>query len=439
MTEKSIEYMPENNVFKIGKTMNMNVLVPKEEFGDAITEDVAVGKTFTSSNGLKLTGTMNIGNVHTATITIPRGRMKGDINNDGVVDEKDKAIINKYISSGAQYPFDEESRQAADIDGSGGVTANDGNYMELPCVKKYKVSFKSIDFIGPWEMRKEFIAESTGDYEWIFSTDITVEGVTPTSTVKVTPKNFAEVTRCGMNSEITLGEGCITFHTLRPPRENIECMIEFFESGDGSAVFVVLPTEIEIEDTTAKNLFDGSSDGSLRTKGSKEEFDNGGDKESDYYFMGEYAFAEGCETLARGYYTHAEGYKTVAIGTSSHAEGQSSCANGNYCHAEGNGTKANGYSSHSEGHGTIASGIHQHVHGRYNVEDIENKYVDIVGNGTANNRSNAYTLDWNGNGAFAGKVIAGVSPTNDMDLTTKQYVDNAIVEAINALRQQLGY
>ena len=101
-------------------------------------------------------------------------------------------------------------------------------------------------------------------------------------------------------------------------------------------------------------------------------------------------------------------------------------------HAEGNTTFASGLGAHAEGSNTIASSQYQHVQGKYNIEDANSTYADIVGNGTADNaRSNAYTLDWNGNGWFAGKVSAGTidtpaSVTNANDLTTKQYVDNAL-------------
>lgn len=47
--------------------------------------------------------------------------------------------------------------------------------------------------------------------------------------------------------------------------------------------------------------------------------------------------------------------------------------------------------------------------GKYNISEISNNsvgtYAHIVGNGTSNaSRSNAYTLDWQGNGTFAGTV-----------------------------------
>lgn len=69
------------------------------------------------------------------------------------------------------------------------------------------------------------------------------------------------------------------------------------------------------------------------------------------------------------------------------------------------GTKVVGHHNHTEGSGTVASGDFQHVQGSFNKIDKDGKYLDIVGNGTSNeNRSNAYTLDKEGNGWFAGAI-----------------------------------
>lgn len=63
--------------------------------------------------------------------------------------------------------------------------------------------------------------------------------------------------------------------------------------------------------------------------------------------------------------------------------------------------------SHSEGNNTIARGDCSHVEGKYNIIDTENKYAHIIGNGTDdNNRSNAHTVDWDGNAWYAGKVTS---------------------------------
>ena len=90
-----------------------------------------------------------------------------------------------------------------------------------------------------------------------------------------------------------------------------------------------------------------------------------------------------------------------------HLEGYDCIAPGIHAHAEGINTVASGMYSHAEGFNTKAAGPKQHVEGSYNIVDEEGKYAHIVGNGTnESDRSNAYTLDWEGNAHFAGNVYA---------------------------------
>ena len=88
--------------------------------------------------------------------------------------------------------------------------------------------------------------------------------------------------------------------------------------------------------------------------------------------------------------------------------------------------QARGAQSHTEGLGSVALGSSQHVGGQYNIPDTTS--LEIIGNGTSNLiRSNARTLDKNGNEVLSGKLTVGTDPTNNMDVATKQYVDNAFV------------
>ncbi|HCI73532.1 MAG TPA: hypothetical protein DHV42_03210 [Lachnospiraceae bacterium] len=143
---------------------------------------------------------------------------------------------------------------------------------------------------------------------------------------------------------------------------------------------------------------------------------------------GNFSHAEGSMTVASGgYATHAEGGNTRATGATSHSEGSSTTASGSSSHAEGYGTVASGESSHAEGMYTVAAGKYQHAGGTYNIEDSNNTYAEIIGNGTANNaRSNIRTLDWNGNEVIAGKMTVGAGPTADMDVATKKYIDDLL-------------
>ena len=123
------------------------------------------------------------------------------------------------------------------------------------------------------------------------------------------------------------------------------------------------------------------------------------------------------DNIATGFGSHAEGQSTKAVSSSSHAEGDSTVAGKVWineygyemeswcCHAEGYESQAIGNISHAEGIGTVAAGLWQHAEGAYNIADTENKYAHIVGNGGANaKRSNAHTLDWDGNAWYAGYV-----------------------------------
>lgn len=117
---------------------------------------------------------------------------------------------------------------------------------------------------------------------------------------------------------------------------------------------------------------------------------------------------EGRSCEATGYGSHAEGYYTIASGERAHSENYKTVACGHESHAEGMTTKAKGYASHTEGECTIASGRSQHVEGSFNIEDTNDTYLHIIGNGkNEKTRSNAMTVDWQGNGWFAGNVTIG--------------------------------
>ena len=183
---------------------------------------------------------------------------------------------------------------------------------------------------------------------------------------------------------------------------------------------------------------------------------------------GKGSHAEGSNTKATGNYSHAGGYNTEASGTGSHAEGDNTVANRLGMHAEGkynlydnakymdvvssgleydwrNMYAASEYTFDADtGYYTLVNaepkseaviGLYyafsdQYKNGtidslkkpislidsnRYKTEDhrrnlavyLQGKYVHVVGNGVSSARSNAYTLDWDGNGWFAGDVFVG--------------------------------
>lgn len=105
-------------------------------------------------------------------------------------------------------------------------------------------------------------------------------------------------------------------------------------------------------------------------------------------------------------------------------------SDGGYILVSGVENEVAGDMSSANGNGIKVQSKNQHVEGKFNILDEsgsahqEGEYVHIVGNGTSNiDRSNAHTLDWDGNAEYAGDVIAhacgGESPISLVELASK--------------------
>lgn len=119
---------------------------------------------------------------------------------------------------------------------------------------------------------------------------------------------------------------------------------------------------------------------------------------------GKQAHAEGGVTTAQGDHSHAEGYDTQASKERAHAEGYMTEARGQESHAEGNQSKAIGNRSHAQNECTVAGHANQTTIGMYNDNQSDNAFE--IGNGTSDSaRSNAFTVDWDGNVEAAGNTV----------------------------------
>ena len=160
------------------------------------------------------------------------------------------------------------------------------------------------------------------------------------------------------------------------------------------------------------------------------------------------AFAEGNATEAIGQASHVEGSNNIASGLTAHAEGIFSVASGSYSHAENARNKSGGDGSHTEGFSNITNATASHVEGMNHEVDASQKgvhvggvnatvptttgktivfhaidpatgqrdqsktstfvlgqFAELIGNGNSeSDRSNARTLDWDGNEYLAGNV-----------------------------------
>jgi len=133
-------------------------------------------------------------------------------------------------------------------------------------------------------------------------------------------------------------------------------------------------------------------------------------------------------TLAKSGKSHVEGQNTLALSDGSHAEGYETISQGSGSHSEGYHTQANKIATHAEGYGTIADGNYQHTQGKYNSIESADNYAHIVGNGASDTeRSNAHTLDWDGNAWYSGNVyVGGTSKSDAIKLVSSLELDTQL-------------
>lgn len=128
-----------------------------------------------------------------------------------------------------------------------------------------------------------------------------------------------------------------------------------------------------------------------------------------------YTFGVRISPLTAGASSLAEGYSR-ADGAYSHSEGYGSRAMAVNSHAEGSRAYATGANSHAQNSSTRAASDNQTAMGRFNIEDANDTYALIIGNGTADDaRSNALAVKWDGAAimqAWAGviQMFAGSTP-----------------------------
>ena len=196
-------------------------------------------------------------------------------------------------------------------------------------------------------------------------------------------------------------------------------------------------------------LADGAQANGLRTK----VIGQCGETAGRDTLAGYASYADGRETTALGENSRSHGCKTTVLGFAGFIDGSSSNkAMGHIfdesgkilsieeiieaykknpfslslktaTHVEGRDNLGLGSNQHIEGWGNIGIRDNVHIDGQYAEIDYEGKYIHITGNGTDDeNRSNAHTIDEEGNGWYAKDVYIKGHTEKDEALTLNKYI-----------------
>ena len=125
-------------------------------------------------------------------------------------------------------------------------------------------------------------------------------------------------------------------------------------------------------------------------------------------------------------------------------------SNGDYSITMGEYCVANGNNSFATGQHTISSADGSFVCGKYNIEDVDMNYAFVLGNGTSTSeRSNAFSIDWNGNtyqqgdiyfnGDYDTPLSEKIADTSSLvnRMNELETVNNELIEQIASLKEQI--
>lgn len=155
---------------------------------------------------------------------------------------------------------------------------------------------------------------------------------------------------------------------------------------------------------------------------------------------GEGTHAEGNGAVASGAAAHAEGMNTTASGAAAHAEGMNSTASGAFSHAGGMSCTAAGAGSFAGGSSSEARQYGDFAFGESAVTDSDSKnsctaafgryndptgHIFSVGNGSADARSNAFSVD--ADGTIHCTKIEGAEVGGKVDITASEAESTAML------------
>lgn len=155
---------------------------------------------------------------------------------------------------------------------------------------------------------------------------------------------------------------------------------------------------------------------------------------------------------APGGQSSARNYQNEANADCSDVSGHGNKVNGYAGHGQNRAVIENGYAGDAGGEGTVSNGLCQFVRGCYNIIDEtapdpqpdyasrkKGKYLEIFGNGSSSKRSNARTLDWEGNEWIAGKMTAKAGFNTDGDIQAGGNVYGQDISARGTVSAQVDF
>ena len=175
--------------------------------------------------------------LHFTTITIPAGRMRGDVDGDGYVTDSDWLILGNHLND-TEPITDETQLLCADANGDGAVNLKDKTKISQAINGIAQLGSLGPEVTGNWANNPNYATE-----EAQFYTDISITGMTAQHSASVIVQGSTSQTRF---TKAECMEGVLRIYATACPIADLKAVVEF-GLGDGSACITQESTDLTAE------------------------------------------------------------------------------------------------------------------------------------------------------------------------------------------------
>jgi len=173
--------------------------------------------------------TPNESNINIVSITIPRGRMRGDVNGDGKFTQDDAQFISEIVTNARPTPeADTEDFYVADIDNNSRINISDAGAILDLIAGRHKPG-AAPEASGNWTSNPDYATEDAQFY-----TDVTIANMTAqSSAIIVVNDALSEEVNENYVRAVCM-DGAIRIYAKRTPATPVNCVV-VYGPGDGTA------------------------------------------------------------------------------------------------------------------------------------------------------------------------------------------------------------
>lgn len=165
----------------------------------------------------------------TTTITIPAGRMRGDVDGDGDITIADATLINNHVN-GVNLITDEMQLLCADVDNNGTIDNEDTTLVNYICMFGSTYRESCTDILENWTINPNHETE-----DMLYYTDITVNGISSEHSAIIT---IADTNYDKSFFRAELFDGIVRIYAKLCPISEVKAVVQYGNGNEASVVIV---------------------------------------------------------------------------------------------------------------------------------------------------------------------------------------------------------